>query len=99
MLSLRRMNPVDPESLRRQEPPLPHPQGDYRWVLCSRELIRQMMEGWSPTVELMVTKMDDTTLEFVARTHHCETNATKPGLRGSAPGAAGASAPAVDHKQ
>ena len=54
------------------EPERPYPQDDYRWVLCSKELIAQMMEGWSPPVELMVTMMDSNTLEFSARTHTCE---------------------------
>jgi hypothetical protein len=53
------------------EPARPYPTQDYRWVLCSAELIAQMMEGWSPPLELMATKMDDATLEFTARTHIC----------------------------
>lgn len=62
-------------------PPPPRPPAtpaDSRWVLCSRELISQMMEGWSPAVELTVTKMDDTTLEFVARSHTCPRSPQNP---------------------
>lgn len=45
----------------------------YKWVLCSDELIAELTDNWSPTVQLRIIKIEGDTLEFEVRHANLET--------------------------